>query len=49
MLYLAIDQHSKQLTVEDRNEGGDVTGKRHRLGQLRTRTIKRCIVGTFLG
>ncbi len=28
MLYLAIDQHRKQLTVEDRNESGDVTVKR---------------------
>jgi transposase len=28
MLYLAIDQHRKQLTVEDRNEAGDVTVKR---------------------
>lgn len=28
MLYLAIDQHRKQLTVEDRNEVGDVTTKR---------------------
>jgi transposase len=28
MLYLAIDQHRKQLTVEDRNENGDVTVKR---------------------
>jgi transposase len=28
MLYLAIDQHRKQLTMEDRNEAGDVTTKR---------------------
>ena len=28
MLYLGIDQHRKQLTVEDRNEAGDVTVKR---------------------
>lgn len=28
MLYLGIDQHRKQLTVEDRNEAGDVTTKR---------------------
>ncbi len=28
MLYLAIDQHSKQLTVTDRNEAGDPTVKR---------------------
>lgn len=28
MLYLAIDQHRKQLTIEDRNEAGDVTTKR---------------------
>jgi transposase len=28
MLYVAIDQHRKQLTVEDRNEAGDVTVKR---------------------
>ncbi len=28
MLYLAIDQHRKQLTVEDRNEAGDVTARR---------------------
>ncbi len=27
MLYLAIDQHRKQLTVEDRNEAGDVITK----------------------
>ena len=28
MLYLAIDQHRKQLTVTDRNEKGDATVKR---------------------
>ena len=28
MLYLAIDQHRKQLTVNLRNEAGDVTLKR---------------------
>jgi transposase len=28
MLYLAIDQHSKQLTVTDRNEAGDATVRR---------------------
>ena len=28
MLYLAIDQHRKQLTVNIRNESGDVIGKR---------------------
>jgi hypothetical protein len=28
MLYLGIDQHRKQLTVEDRNEAGDVTTRR---------------------
>src|SRR4030042_491879 len=28
MLYLAIDQHRKQLTVNLRNEGGDVMLKR---------------------
>ena len=28
MLYLAIDQHSKQLTVNLRNEKGDVVQKR---------------------
>ncbi len=28
MLYLAIDQHRKQLTVTDRNEAGDATVKR---------------------
>jgi transposase len=28
MLYLGIDQHRKQLTVEDRNEAGDVTVRR---------------------
>jgi len=28
MLYLGIDQHRRQLTVEDRNEAGDVTVKR---------------------
>jgi transposase len=28
MLYLAIDQHRKQLTVADRNEAGDATVKR---------------------
>ena len=28
MLYLGIDQHRKQLTVEDRNNAGDVTVKR---------------------
>jgi hypothetical protein len=28
MLYLGIDQYRKQLTIEDRNEAGDVTTKR---------------------
>jgi hypothetical protein len=28
MLYVAIDQHSKQLTVNERNEQGDVTLRR---------------------
>ena len=28
MLYLGIDQHRKQLTIEDRNEAGDVTARR---------------------
>ena len=28
MLYLAIDQHRKQLTVNHRNEAGDVILKR---------------------
>lgn len=39
MLYLGIDQHRKQLTVEDRNENGDRTVRRQvstRWGSVRT-------------
>ena len=36
MLYLAIDQHSKQLTVNLRNESGDVLIKRQVNTQVAT-------------
>jgi len=51
MLYLAIDQHRKQLTVNLRNEGGDVLLKRQVstewarvrefLEEVRTRPVPR--------
>ena len=45
MLYVAVDQHAKQLTVSVRNEAGDVILRRQSCSSL---TIAECQVNKFL-